>query len=66
MFQYIQLFSIAPRPLYLNSQLLALLFDAQASELSSRMPAMKAATDNAKECRGEAGAKPGPRGTGFT
>lgn len=36
-------------PLYLNSQLLSLLFDAQASELSSRMIAMKAATDNAKE-----------------
>lgn len=36
-------------PLYLNSQLLSLLFDAQASELSSQMSAMKAATDNAKE-----------------
>jgi len=36
-------------PSYLNSQLLSLLFDAQASELSSRMSAMKAATDNAKE-----------------
>jgi F-type H+-transporting ATPase subunit gamma len=36
-------------PLYLNSQLLSILFDAQASELSSRMTAMKAATDNAKE-----------------
>merc|ERR1712232_501355 len=36
-------------PLYLNSQLLSLLFDAQASELSSRMTAMKAATDNAAE-----------------
>mmetsp|Transcript_61565 Transcript_61565/g.190718 ORF Transcript_61565/g.190718 Transcript_61565/m.190718 type:complete len:434 (-) Transcript_61565:83-1384(-) len=36
-------------PLYLNSQLLAILFDAQASELSSRMTAMKAATDNAAE-----------------
>eukprot|EP00434_Breviolum_minutum_P004570 symbB.v1.2.004031.t3/scaffold227.1/size261201/17 len=36
-------------PLYLNSQLLSLLFDAQASELSSRMTAMKAATDNAKD-----------------
>merc|ERR1719343_1396221 len=34
-------------PLYLNSQLLSILFDAQASELSSRMTAMKAATDNA-------------------
>ena len=32
-------------PLYLNSQILSLLFDAQASELSSRMSAMKAATD---------------------
>ncbi|CAK9110721.1 ATP synthase gamma chain 2 [Durusdinium trenchii] len=36
-------------PLYLNSQLLSLLYDAQASELSSRMNAMKTATDNAKE-----------------
>merc|ERR1711948_16814 len=36
-------------PLYLNSQLLSLLFDAQASELSSRMTAMKAATDNAND-----------------
>merc|ERR1711972_246904 len=36
-------------PLYLNSQLLSVLFDAQASEPSSRMTAMKAATDNAKE-----------------
>merc|ERR1719511_217254 len=36
-------------PLYLNSQLLSLLFDAQASELSSRMTAMKAATDNAAD-----------------
>merc|ERR1712050_142561 len=36
-------------PLYLNSQLLSILFDAQASELSSRMTAMKAATDNAAE-----------------
>merc|ERR1719330_1925228 len=36
-------------PLYLNSQLLSILFDAQASELSSRMTAMKAATDNADE-----------------
>jgi len=34
-------------PLYLNSQLLSILYDAQASELSSRMTAMKAATDNA-------------------
>ncbi|CAE8593372.1 unnamed protein product [Polarella glacialis] len=38
-------------PLYLNSQLLSILFDAQASELSSRMTAMKAATDNAKELK---------------
>merc|ERR1719450_1159130 len=36
-------------PLYLNSQILSILFDAQASELSSRMTAMKAATDNAAE-----------------
>merc|ERR1712190_518457 len=36
-------------PLYLNSQLLSILFDAQASELSSRMTAMKAATDNAED-----------------
>merc|ERR1719401_1767620 len=36
-------------PLYLNSQLLSVLFDAQASELSARMNAMKAATDNADE-----------------
>jgi F-type H+-transporting ATPase subunit gamma len=36
-------------PLYLNSQLLSMLFDAQASELGSRMTAMKAATDNAKD-----------------
>ena len=44
----------------MNSQLLSLLFDAQASELSSRMSAMKAATDNAKECRGTGD----PRGPG--
>merc|ERR1712203_1256833 len=36
-------------PLYLNSQLLSILYDAQASELSSRMTAMKAATDNAAQ-----------------
>merc|ERR1719510_1367156 len=36
-------------PLYLNSQLLSLLYDAQASELSARMTAMKAATDNAED-----------------
>ena len=33
----------------MNSQILALLFDAQASELSSRMTAMKVATDNSKD-----------------
>jgi F-type H+-transporting ATPase subunit gamma len=38
-------------PLYLNSQLLSILFDAAASELSSRMTAMKAATDNAKDLK---------------
>merc|ERR1711972_438692 len=36
-------------PLYLNSLLISLLYDAQASELASRMTAMKAATDNAEE-----------------
>ena len=36
-------------PLYLNSQILSLMFDSQASELSSRMSAMKAATDNAND-----------------
>jgi F-type H+-transporting ATPase subunit gamma len=36
-------------PLYLNSQILSVLFDAQASELGSRMNAMKAATDNAAD-----------------
>merc|ERR1712038_341595 len=36
-------------PLYLNSQILAILYEAQASELSARMNAMKAATDNSKE-----------------
>jgi F-type H+-transporting ATPase subunit gamma len=36
-------------PLYLNSLLISLLYDSQASELSSRMNAMKAATDNAEE-----------------
>merc|ERR1712039_582746 len=39
-------------PLYLNSQLLSILYDAQASELSSRMTAMKAATDNAENLAG--------------
>lgn len=36
-------------PLYLNSQLLTLMFEAKASELGSRMGAMKAATDNAND-----------------
>merc|ERR1711972_828217 len=36
-------------PLYLNSLLISLLYDAQASELAARMNAMKAATDNAEE-----------------
>jgi len=36
-------------PLYLNSQILSILFNAQASELGSRMTAMKAATDNAAD-----------------
>merc|ERR1711972_1101666 len=36
-------------PLYLNSLLISLLFDTQASELAARMNAMKAATDNAEE-----------------
>merc|ERR1712137_1004230 len=36
-------------PLYLNSQILSALYDGQASELSSRMTAMKAATDNAND-----------------
>lgn len=36
-------------PLYLSSQILSILFEAQASELGSRMTAMKAATDNAEE-----------------
>jgi len=36
-------------PLYLNSQILSVLYDAQASELSARMTAMKAATDNAED-----------------
>jgi F-type H+-transporting ATPase subunit gamma len=38
-------------PLYLSSQLLSMLFDSQASELSARMNAMQAATDNAKPRR---------------
>merc|ERR1719258_1023303 len=36
-------------PLYLNGQLLRTLQDSVASELASRMSAMQAATDNAKE-----------------
>merc|ERR1712113_311045 len=36
-------------PLYLNSLLLSILFESSASELSARMNAMKAATDNADE-----------------
>lgn len=36
-------------PLYLNSQILSMLYDAQASELAGRMSAMKAATDNAND-----------------
>lgn len=36
-------------PLYLNSQMLSILFESQASELANRMTAMQAATDNAKE-----------------
>jgi len=36
-------------PLYLNSQVLSIMFESQASELSSRMTAMKTATDNAKD-----------------
>merc|ERR1712080_679996 len=36
-------------PLYLNSQMLSILFEAQASELAARMTAMKAATDNAND-----------------
>lgn len=36
-------------PLYLNSQLLNILYESQASELGSRMNAMKTATDNAGE-----------------
>jgi len=36
-------------PLYLNSQILCILFECAASELAARMTAMKAATDNADE-----------------
>jgi len=38
-------------PLYLNSQILSILYDGQASELSSRMVAMKTATDNAVDLK---------------
>mmetsp|Transcript_33380 Transcript_33380/g.61232 ORF Transcript_33380/g.61232 Transcript_33380/m.61232 type:complete len:426 (+) Transcript_33380:91-1368(+) len=36
-------------PLYLNSQILGLLYEGQTSELACRMSAMKAATDNAND-----------------
>eukprot|EP00403_Amphidinium_massartii_P031981 CAMPEP_0178435058 /NCGR_PEP_ID=MMETSP0689_2-20121128/33735_1 /TAXON_ID=160604 /ORGANISM="Amphidinium massartii, Strain CS-259" /LENGTH=433 /DNA_ID=CAMNT_0020057125 /DNA_START=40 /DNA_END=1341 /DNA_ORIENTATION=+ len=36
-------------PLYLNSQLLGLLYEGQTSELACRMNAMKSATDNAND-----------------
>ena len=36
-------------PLYLNSIVLAYLMEAQASEISQRMTAMKSATDNAEK-----------------
>jgi F-type H+-transporting ATPase subunit gamma len=36
-------------PLYLNSQILSILFECAASELAARMTAMKAATDNAED-----------------
>jgi len=36
-------------PLYVNSLILAILYDSSASELAARMTAMKAATDNAEE-----------------
>lgn len=39
-------------PLYLNGQLLRSLQESVASELASRMSAMQAATDNAKELQG--------------
>merc|ERR1711988_1409116 len=39
-------------PLYLNGQLLRTLQESVASELASRMSAMQAATDNAKELQG--------------
>merc|ERR1711871_223736 len=40
-------------PLYLNGQLLRTLQESVASELASRMSAMQAATDNAKELQGK-------------
>merc|ERR1719446_118366 len=39
-------------PLYLNGQLLRTLQESVASELASRMSAMQAATDNAKDLQG--------------
>merc|ERR1719159_932472 len=39
-------------PLYLNGQLLRVLQESVASELSARMTAMQAATDNAKDLQG--------------
>jgi len=39
-------------PLYLNGQLLRVLQESVASELASRMSAMQAATDNAKDLQG--------------
>merc|ERR1719164_259935 len=40
-------------PLYLNGQLLRTLQESVASELASRMSAMQAATDNAKDLQGK-------------
>merc|ERR1719378_1379925 len=40
-------------PLYLNGQLLRTLQESVASELTARMSAMQAATDNAKELEGK-------------
>merc|ERR1712185_827480 len=40
-------------PLYLNGQLLRTMQESVASELASRMSAMQAATDNAKELQGK-------------
>ena len=39
-------------PLYLNGQMLRTLQESVASELASRMTAMQAATDNAKDLQG--------------